>query len=492
MRNIPLLGKTLAIYSVAILLGTLLLVAKNVWVHGLTLEDLAEYFFGAIAALNLVFMLFMQAISHVRLRGVHRYFRGDPTRETPDRLLARLLRFPAELFWSMIAMSAVLSVAYHGLARAYTGKAEAWLDLLGSFLSEQALAVTLAVMVYSLLRTALRPYLQRLQPVSVGSAKRMSTVRPLTLCYVSCFVVIGFDVLRNLLYAVAAEREVDVASLTSIAFVDLLFSLAVFTTLLRGLRKELRGMASGIRSLTSGHRSELRGAIRIGFPDELGLLAEAFNAEQRRADRRFDRLDEELALAVSVQQMLLPERECRMGGFHILAEGRKREAAGEWYDIVPVDGGRFAVVAGIVLGRDLPGALAMSAALVWLRSEIRRGSTAVDALRRLLAEWADTLPADMRIHMGIAVIEPRDALVQAAVFGSIRLEWVRQSKPMENPLRRVGHADGAEAVQSGEMTLRYGDRVTIAVEASAADRPIFGDGRAAAEPTKVSVRYSDR
>lgn len=488
----PLLGKTLAVYSLAVFLGTLLLVAKNIWVHGQTLEDLAQYFFGAIAAFNLVFLLFMQAVSYVRLRGVHRHLREGSMRQPPDRLLVRLQRFPAELFWSMIAMSAVLSVLYHGLARAYRGKSEAWLDLLGSLLSEMALAVTLAVMVYSLLRSALRPYLQQLRQASVGTAKRMSAVRPILLCYVSCFVVICFDVLRNLLYAVAAGRQVDIASLSSIAVVDLLFGLAVFTTLVRGLRNELRDMASGIRSLSSGHRSELRGEIRIGFPDELGLLAEAFNAEQKRAARRYDLLDEELALAVSVQQLLLPDRECRFGDYQVSAEGRKREAAGEWYDIVPLDRDRFAVAAGIVLGRDMPAALVMSAALVLLRSEIRRGRAAGEALRRLLAEWADTLPMDMRIHMGVAVIDPQQSAVQIAAYGSIRVEWQRGSAAMESPLRRAADADGADGTedwQSGEAMLQYGDRLTLAVESAAVAHPVFGDGESASEPTRVTVHY---
>jgi len=488
-----LLGKTLSIYFLAIILGTLLLIAKNVWVHSLSLEDLAEYFFGAISALNMVFLLLMQAISYVRLRGVHRYFRGRVANWQPDRVIDRLLRFPAELFWSMIAVSAGLSVVYHGGSIIYMGKSETELDLLGSFLSEQALAVTLAVMVYSLLRSALRPYLRQLQQTVVGSAKRMSAVRPLMLCYVSCFAVASFDVLRNLLYASAAEREVDIAAVSSIAFVDLAFCLAVFTLLARGIRKELHDMTGGIRSLYSGHRSELHGAIRIGYPDELGLLAQAFNAEQERTARRYDRLEEELALAVSVQQMLLPEREWQMGGFHVRAEGYNRGTAGEWYDIVPLDNGRFAIAAGTVLGRNMPAALVMSAALVMLRSEIRRGSAAGDALRRLLAEWADILPVEMRIHIGIAVIEPQRAAIQLAAFGCVRMEWLRRSEEIDCPFRQYAEAGGAEIMQSGEMMLHTGDRVTIAVEASAGGRSWLREGKPASEPVQavqVSVHYA--
>jgi|GEM_PF-3500374 len=486
MRKSPLLRQTLAIYLLVIILGTLLLIAKNVWVHDLRLADLAEYFFGAMAVLNIVFVSLMQLISYVRLRGVHRYFQGRTVFPQPDRLLRRLFRFPAELFWSMIALSAVLSVAYHGAYGLFMKSSDTWNDLLGSFLSEQALAVTLAVMVYGLLRSALRPYLQQLQQSGTGSARRMSAIRPLMLCYMSCFVIISLDVLRNLVDVAEQEDEIDIASLASIVIVDFLFSLAVFTLLIRGLRQELRDMADGIRSLSSGSRAQLHGAIRIGFPDEMGQLAEAFNAEQERAARRYDQLEEELALAASVQQMLLPERVCRFGSFHVHAEGTIAEAAGEWYDIVPLDRGRFAVACGVVLGRDMPAALVMSAALVLLRSEIRQGRAAGDALQLLLSEWLDLLPKDMRIHMGVALLDPSQNTVQIAAVGFVGIE-VRRLSEGGAAVRCL--AAGQEAVQSGSLSLQRGDRMTIAVEAGAPDHANLGYKREERAHTRVSVCY---
>ncbi len=486
MRKSPLLRQTLAIYLLVIVLGTLLLIAKNVWVHDLRLADLAEYFFGAMAVLNIVFLSLMQLISYVRLRGVHRYFQGRTLFPQPDRLSGRLFRFPTELFWSMIVLSAILSVAYHGAYMLFMESSDTWNDLLSSFLSEQALAVTLAVMVYSLLRSALRPYLQQLQQSGMGGARRMSAIRPLMLCYISCFVIISLDVLRNLVGVAEQEGDVDVASLASIVIVDFLFSLAVFTLLIRGLRQELREMTDGIRSLSSGSRAQLHGAIRIGFPDEMGQLAEAFNAEQERAARRYDLLEEELALAASVQQVLLPVRECRFGSCSVRAEGTIAEAAGEWYDIVPLDRGRFAVVAGVVLGRDMPAALVMSAALVLLRSEIRRGRAAGDALQQLLSEWMDILPKDMRIHMGVALLDPSRNTAQIAAVGFVGIKVRRQS---EDGAAMQCLAVGQEAVQSGSLSLQSGDRMTIAVEAGASDHASLGYKRAEREHTRVSVYY---
>lgn len=491
MRRMPLLLQLFAIYLLAILLGTMLLIAKNIWVHSLSWADLAEYFFGAVAAFNLIFLLLMQAISYVRLRGVHRYFADKAAKGmSPEKLLSRLFRFPSELFWGMIALSALLSVCYHALSRVVRGPIETWRDWMGSMLSEMALAVTLSVLVYSLLRSALRPYLQQLQQTKIAASSRTSAIRPIMLCFVSCFVIISFDALRIVLAAAAQGAAVNVAAMSSIVFVDFLFSFCVLTVLIRGLRNELRDMVNGIESLSSGRRTQLHDAIQIGFPDELGQLADAFNAEQERAARRYDLLEEERRLALSVQQMLLAEREFQMGSFHVLAEGRSAKAAGEWYDILPLEPSRFAVIVGHVEGRDMPAALIMSAALVLLRSEIRQNGAPDEALRHLRDEWENKLPASMRVHLGIALIDTVTHHARIAVLGVLHAGWQRGAKGSGawQPIFTGQPPD--DDLRTCAMTFAADDRLRLAIEARSPDALLAGG--AAVQHTRVTIHYRNQ
>lgn len=459
-KRVPLLWKMFLVYICILLLGTLLLTAKNLWVHDLSFEQLAQFFFGAITFFNLIFLLLMQTITYIRIRAVNRYFRGQAGSMNADQVLRRLHRFPAELFWSMILLSIMLSIVYHVTAIVFTGEAESMMQLLGSFFSEQALAVTLAVMVYSLLRITLRPYVQSLKRLEIGDWNKTTLARPLLLSFISCFVIISFDVLR-IIFSVADEgNTVDIVSLISIVTVDFLLSLSVFSLLIWELWRELRFMIKGIASLASGKRAELHGQIFIGFPDEIGQLAEAFNAEQQRIASRYDRLDEELQLAYAVQEILLPAGECRFGSLHVRAVRRSREVMGEWFDIISIEAeaGRFAVVTGSVSGQGMPAALVMSAALFLLRSEIRRGSSAGEALGRLRGQLYGTLPADVQINIGLAMFDANRGTVQFTAAGPVFFGVWRVTEGWSEPL-----------IREQSVVLQKGDCVVMAVDEHASE-----------------------
>jgi len=74
-----------------------------------------------------------------------------------------------------------------------------------------------------------------------------------------------------------------------------------------------------------------------------------------------ERLDHELKLAYAIQSSLLPESSIQVPGWDCAARWRPaREISGDFYDFIPLDPERWAVVIGDVMDKGVPAALFMS------------------------------------------------------------------------------------------------------------------------------------
>lgn len=446
-KRLLLTWKMFFVYLLVIIIGTLILTAKNVWVNQSSIADLKKFFFGAIAFFNVIFLLIMQGITHIRLRQVYAFFYRGNSDISTEQVFVRLLRFPSELFWSMIVVSLVFSVLFH-IAEIVTKvgihgliKIEEIMQRLDNLLSEMALAVTLAVMVYSLMRITLKPYVKKLRKVSIGShIKRTSIAKPFLLAYVSCFIVISFDVFRYVVVSYNTADALSSSSLIKIVTVDILFSFIVFFVLIWELRSELHSVEEDMRSLVLGDRMDLHKPISIRFADEIGWLTESFNAIQNKMVLRYQRLDEELNLAYAVQQMLLPEPMFRHGDLFLKAVGSSADTVQNWYDYMPIADGRIAVTVGAVSGKGMPAALAASTAMFVLRSIVPECKEPYTALSRTKAQLHATLPQHMDVHIGLAFFDSfserltyaGDEVIGIEIHPSILNELTLEKEPIRS------------------------------------------------------------
>ena len=82
---------------------------------------------------------------------------------------------------------------------------------------------------------------------------------------------------------------------------------------------------------------------------------------QRELQRSRDRLDRELANAARMQRQLLPRRMPEHPGVEFAAFYQtSRHAGGDYYDVIPLDAHRFAVVVADVSGHGAPAAIVMA------------------------------------------------------------------------------------------------------------------------------------
>ncbi len=486
--RLSLSWKMFLVYLLIILIGTLILTAKNVWVNQSNIADLKKFFFGAILFFNLIFLLIMQVITIIRFRSVHAFFHVNKSGLTADQVFLRLLRFPYELFWSMIIVSFVLSILFHiaeivkkvgvnGLIQL-----EVVFKRLDNLMSEMALAITLAVMVYSLLRITLKPYVRDLRRVKIGAdIKRTSIAKPFLLAFVGCSIVISFDVLRNIVVSYKTADMVNISALIKIVAVDLILSFIVFTVLIWELRSELRYVESDIRSLVLGTRMELHKPISIRVADEIGQLAESFNMIQHKIIDRYQRLDGELILAYAVQQMLLPAPEVRHRDFYIQAIGRRFDAVEEWYDILPMPDGGIAVTVGKVSTSGMPAALATSTAIFVLRSVITECNTAYEAITQTKEQLIATLPHDLEVHLGIALFNPNTADMEFAGDSEIHIVIERLMQPEL--------AMQSDPIQSLKLPILSGDRIVLGSKAALSENRDQMDDLDTSQEMHVVIDY---
>jgi sigma-B regulation protein RsbU (phosphoserine phosphatase) len=167
--------------------------------------------------------------------------------------------------------------------------------------------------------------------------------------------------------------------------------------------------------LNSGYRTEqvlcvpLRaegkviGALQLinkpaGFDDRdaglLGLVAHfaasAIDSEQLRQEAESARLvNHELDLAHAVQARLLPERAPSVAGLQCIGFCRAaRSIGGDYYDLLPLQDGRFAFTLGDVSGKGIPAAVMMASIQTLLRSLLQHD---VRSLETTLADLNRTL-----------------------------------------------------------------------------------------------------
>jgi phosphoserine phosphatase RsbU/P len=202
------------------------------------------------------------------------------------------------------------------------------------------------------------------------------------------------------------------------------------------------------------------------------------------------RLEDQLSVARDVQSGLLPGGPPRLAGYDVAAVNLPTHAiGGDYYDYVPLDSDRLALVVADVSGKGVPAALLMASFRAALRTEIRRHSD----LRALAGE------------LNAAVLEFRDAArfvtavccVLDAASGALRYVNCGHNPPLllrcdgsRETLRLGGPALGLKAgerFEAGLVTLEPGDGLVLYTDGVVEPADV-GDAEFGVERLEAAVR----
>ena len=206
----------------------------------------------------------------------------------------------------------------------------------------------------------------------------------------------------------------------------------------------------------------------FGSPDVelLGLAADRAALALERA-RMYE---QEHDIAVELQRSLLPDRLPKVPGLHLAARylpgGAGAEVGGDWYDTIPLPGGRLAVVMGDVAGRGVSAASTMGQLRSALRAHALEGGDPGEILQRLNRFLLTLAPEPMATVL-LLVVEPATCTVRYASAGHCSPLMLRSNGS-------AAYLDGARGVPLGAL-----------------DAPLYEDATITVDPDEALILYTD-
>ena len=229
--------------------------------------------------------------------------------------------------------------------------------------------------------------------------------------------------------------------------------------------------------------------VNIRTRDELHKLGETFNDMTAGLAER-DRMKRSLALAMEIQQHLLPQAPPTLEGFDIVGQSQYcDETGGDYYDfidLVDLAPGRLGIALGDVTGHGIGAALLMTTARAILRSHAGRYD---QDLAALFDSLNDHLVRDtgedwfMTLFYGVLDATQRSLLWASA--GHDPAMWIRKSSGEIDELPNTGIPLGVieevRYTRGGPVRMESGDVILIGTdgiwEAANTSRDMFGKDR---------------
>ncbi len=165
------------------------------------------------------------------------------------------------------------------------------------------------------------------------------------------------------------------------------------------------------------------------------------NARLHRQALEKERLEREAQLAAEIQRRLLPERLPALDGLELIGWNRPaRQVGGDYYDLLPLAGGRLAAVVADVTGKGMPAALMVSTLYSALRLLLDREPLGPELVMRLNRHIFESSAPNKFITLLIAAVDPSTGEVAYLNAG-------------HNPGLLVRAAGGIEELPTGGMPL---------------------------------------
>lgn len=198
---------------------------------------------------------------------------------------------------------------------------------------------------------------------------------------------------------------------------------------------------------------------------------------------REERLRRELEIAAEIQESLMPMVLPEMGGLAVaVASVPASEVGGDFYDLVPLDDRRLAVIIGDVAGKGIPAAMLTSVTRTMLRVEAMRGEPPhliVQQANNVL--YQDLSLADSFATAFVATIDTAENTISYASAGHApailrraQTGKVEQLKATSLPIGISGHSPGSTCtidLSPGDTLVLYTDGIT---EAQSPEGDFFG------------------
>jgi sigma-B regulation protein RsbU (phosphoserine phosphatase) len=179
-----------------------------------------------------------------------------------------------------------------------------------------------------------------------------------------------------------------------------------------------------------------------------------------------EKMERDLALAASIQQLIIPKSLPAVAGYDIAGVNiPTKSVGGDYYDCIPLPDGRYALVVADVAGKGIPAALLVSSLHAYLQAYLASGTISLEELsRRLNKAICQSSPDDKFITAFIAMLSPATGEVESVNLGHNTVYHLRSNGNVAE-LNEGGLALGMLDIdfpyQTQRVTIEKGERLLL-------------------------------
>jgi sigma-B regulation protein RsbU (phosphoserine phosphatase) len=204
-----------------------------------------------------------------------------------------------------------------------------------------------------------------------------------------------------------------------------------------------------------------------------GHIAVALQNACRFADEQQlrEKMSREAEEAKAIQQALLPRSSPLIPGFRVTGLSVPAGAVGgDWYDFIPLPGGRWGLVLADVSGKGTAAALLMSATRGMLRSLAQMGSGPAEVLTKLNQLLMDDFPSGRFVTMVYGELDPATHTFRLAnaghlpplLIGPSGHRWIHTDDGLPLGITAGHFSEVSIPMPKGSQIVLYSDGITEA------------------------------
>ncbi len=217
---------------------------------------------------------------------------------------------------------------------------------------------------------------------------------------------------------------------------------------------------------------------------QLGIAIRNARLHEEAVERRL--VDEELAMARSIQQSILPQKTRRLAGLDVAAVSiPSRQVGGDYYDLIPLPGGRSGIAIGDVSGKGVPAALLMSMLHAALHAQMIGSPSLGPVMERMNRILCRSTSPEKFATFFFGVYEPEDGRFRFSNGGHNFPLLIRNDGSVSEleagglvlgMLADAGYEEEAVPLEPGDLLAFYTDGVTEEFDPEDEDH-LFGEDR---------------
>jgi len=236
------------------------------------------------------------------------------------------------------------------------------------------------------------------------------------------------------------------------------------------LNRPIRLLGAGMAKVARGEVGAYVQPMRTG--DEFEALIGQFNTMVAGLGER-DRMKESLAVAMEIQQHLLPQENPQLEGFDIAGKSLYcDETGGDYYDFIwlgDIGADKLGIAVGDITGHGIAAALLMASARGVLRSHAVRHGTDLDELFGAINLHLVRDTGDERfMTLFYGILDGVERTLTWTSGGHDPALWLRRQRgeiqELPNTGIPLGILEEARYTQGGPVTLDHGDIIVIGTD----------------------------